>query len=298
MRSGSRPSAADLKFRIYEGVRNSWRSLGKWFSRAATTSWVHKRPYPRSLNLKAVLQQLQTLPILLAVGATVVFAPQNSAEAPHPTYLRAQSARHLHLKNSHSASTITRSAPQHAERLCLDHFVGPFSLLHPFNQLSDAIDDHLARTRSRRAGSEPRVKHHAQNSESQRYASNSAPKPRQYGIFHDHRGGGTPPRGQPDRSEVDRGRRSHSAPDRRCRSDRRARSMGVFSLTSRGLGPSACVTNCHNMSRLYQLSGELSLNTADTCAIAVYPKRRSCPPLSSRDRAGPDPSPRKDVAHD
>ena len=171
---------------------------------------------------------------------------------------------------------LTRSAPQHAERLCLDHFVGPFSLLHPFNQLSDAIDDHLARTRSRRAGSEPRVKHHAQNSESQRYASNSAPKPRQYGIFHDHRGGGTPPRGQPDRPEVDRGRRSHSPPDRRCRSDRRARSTGVFSLTSRGLGPSACVTNCDNMSTLYQISGELSPDTAGTYAMRSASKANAC----------------------
>jgi hypothetical protein len=31
---------------------------------------VHKHPYPRSLNLKAVLPQLQTLSISSAIGAT------------------------------------------------------------------------------------------------------------------------------------------------------------------------------------------------------------------------------------
>jgi hypothetical protein len=93
---------------------------------------VHKHPYPRLLNLKAVLLQLQTLPVLLAVAALVVFAtPQGSAKAPHPAYLRAQSAGRLQLEDPHFASTIEmRPAPQCAERLRLDRFLGPFPLPH------------------------------------------------------------------------------------------------------------------------------------------------------------------------
>ena len=47
-----------------------WRSREKWISRATATSWAHKHPYPRSLNLKAVLPELQTLSISSAIGAT------------------------------------------------------------------------------------------------------------------------------------------------------------------------------------------------------------------------------------
>ena len=47
-----------------------WRSREKWISRAIATSWAHKHPYPRSLNLKAVLPQLQTLSISSAIDAT------------------------------------------------------------------------------------------------------------------------------------------------------------------------------------------------------------------------------------
>ena len=46
-------------------VRNKylilWRSLGKCISRATTRGWLHKHPYSRSLKLKAVFQQSQTL---------------------------------------------------------------------------------------------------------------------------------------------------------------------------------------------------------------------------------------------
>ena len=48
----------------------TWRSREKWISRAIATSWAHKHPYPRSLNLKAVLPQLQTLSISSAIDAT------------------------------------------------------------------------------------------------------------------------------------------------------------------------------------------------------------------------------------
>ena len=129
-------------------------------SRAVTTSWAYKHPYPRSLNLKAVLPQLQTLAILLAVGAAIIFAaPQDRAKARHLAHLRAQSADRIQLEDLHSASTIeTRSAPQRAEPPHRDRFVGPFPLPRPPNQFSDAIADRAARTRSRRPGRERRVK--------------------------------------------------------------------------------------------------------------------------------------------
>jgi hypothetical protein len=54
---------------------------------------VHKHPYPRSWYLKAFLPQSQTLPIVPAACATVVFAvPLRKAKAPRPAYLRAQPA--------------------------------------------------------------------------------------------------------------------------------------------------------------------------------------------------------------
>jgi len=93
------------------------------------------------LNLKAVLLQLQTPPILLAVAAVAVFAtPQDSAKAPHHAYLRAQSAGRLQLEDPNFASTIEmRSAPQRAERLHLDRFLGPFPLPHhPTNDDRDS----------------------------------------------------------------------------------------------------------------------------------------------------------------
>ena len=39
---------------------HAWRSRENWISKADTTSCVNKHPYPRSLNLKAVLPQSQT----------------------------------------------------------------------------------------------------------------------------------------------------------------------------------------------------------------------------------------------
>ena len=109
-----------------------------------------------------------------------------------------------------------------------------------------------ARTRSRRR---PRASGEApcRNTESPCYASKSAPQRQRYGngsfrpcpwassprrsnqILHDRRGGGTSPRLDTYGPQVDRGRRSHRAPNRRCRTDRRTRSPGVFSFTSRRL---------------------------------------------------------------
>src|SRR5262249_51637697 len=54
-------------------------------------------------------------------------------------------------------------------------------------------------------------------------------------ILYDRRGGGTSPRRDTYGPQVDRGRRSHRAPNGRCRTDRRTRSPGVFSFTSRRL---------------------------------------------------------------
>jgi hypothetical protein len=51
-----------------------WRSRQNWTSRTSTAGWEHKRPYLRSLNLKAVLPQAQTLPIVAMAGAAIVFA--------------------------------------------------------------------------------------------------------------------------------------------------------------------------------------------------------------------------------
>jgi excisionase family DNA binding protein len=125
---------------------------------------VHKHPYPRLLNLKAVLPQLQTLPILLAVGVLVVFAtPQGSAKAPHPAYLRAQSAGRLQLEDSHFASTIEmRSAPSAPSDFISIGFSDLFPCrTHPTNAAMPSMIAQPARTRSRRPGRERRVKHRA-----------------------------------------------------------------------------------------------------------------------------------------
>ena len=115
---------------------------------------MHKHPYPRLLNLKAVLLQLQTPPILLAVAAVAVFAtPQDSAKAPHHAYLRAQSAGRLQLEDPNFASTIEmRSAPQRAERLHLDlsRTVSPAA---PPNQVIDDRDSQPEREATARAAS-------------------------------------------------------------------------------------------------------------------------------------------------
>jgi hypothetical protein len=67
--------------------------LGKRVSRATTTSWVHKHPYPRSLNLKAALPQSQTLPIMPGAGAAVTFTVlPRKPKVPRPTRPRAQPA--------------------------------------------------------------------------------------------------------------------------------------------------------------------------------------------------------------
>jgi hypothetical protein len=159
------------------------------------------------LNLKAVLPQLQTLPILLAVGAAIIFAaPQDRAKARHPAYLRAQSAGRLQFEDPHSASTIKmRSAPQRAELLPLDRFRGPFPLPHPF-KCSDAIDDRAAIPNAKPPPG-PRASGEApcRNTESPCYASNPAPQ-RQRQILYDRRGGGTSPRRDTYGPQVDRGR--------------------------------------------------------------------------------------------
>jgi excisionase family DNA binding protein len=116
------------------------------------------------LNLKAVLPQLQTLPILLAVGVLVVFAtPQGSAKAPHPAYLRAQSAGRLQLEDSHFASTIEmRSAPSAPSDFISIGFSDLFPCrTHPTNAAMPSMIAQPARTRSRRPGRERRVKHRA-----------------------------------------------------------------------------------------------------------------------------------------
>jgi hypothetical protein len=52
----------------------NWRSREKWVGTATIASWAHKHPYPRSLNLKAVLPQSQTLRIPPESSARVAFA--------------------------------------------------------------------------------------------------------------------------------------------------------------------------------------------------------------------------------
>ncbi|HEY0722468.1 MAG TPA: hypothetical protein VGD41_00440, partial [Pyrinomonadaceae bacterium] len=75
--------------------------------RATTTSWVHKHPYSRSLNLKAVLPQSQTLPIAPGAGATVVFAvPVRKAKTPRPARPCAQPAGRRQLEDPRFAFTI------------------------------------------------------------------------------------------------------------------------------------------------------------------------------------------------
>jgi hypothetical protein len=53
---------------------DDWRSREKWVVTATIASWAHKHPYPRSLNLKAVLPQSQTLRIPPESSARVAFA--------------------------------------------------------------------------------------------------------------------------------------------------------------------------------------------------------------------------------
>jgi len=228
-----------------------WRSLGKWFSRVITTSWVHKHSYLRSLNLKALSLQLQTLPNLLTVGAAVVFAAsQPSGKSPCSARPRAQSVCHRQLDDSLLACTKRRSALQPADQLRLDRSVVPLPLPRPSNQLSATIDDCATRARSRSSGRARRVTHHSRNVGGPRYASNSAPEhgnrcispwpwapsPRRSNpILHDHRSRGASPRRHPYGPQMDRGRRTRRPPNRRCCPGRRARSLRVSSPTSRRL---------------------------------------------------------------
>jgi hypothetical protein len=54
-----------------------WRSRQKWFTGANSAAWLHKRPFRRSLYLKGLLPQAQTLPIIA-----------EAAELPKPSRLR------------------------------------------------------------------------------------------------------------------------------------------------------------------------------------------------------------------
>jgi excisionase family DNA binding protein len=121
----------------------SWRSREKWVSRATTTGWMHKHPYPRSLDIKAILPQSQTLPIAPAAREVAVVAVplRNPKHPTAPARARKQPA----VINSKTPLT-ERRPPRHR----LDH------RSRPPNQCSGAIDNGARRRHRRRASSPPR----------------------------------------------------------------------------------------------------------------------------------------------
>jgi hypothetical protein len=99
-----------------QGAKGRWRSLGKWFSRAKTIGWVHKHRYPRSLNLKAVFPQSQTVAIASAAArrsSCRASTQWQGASLPTP---RAQPAGRRQLEDPHFASTIDWRSAQRARR--------------------------------------------------------------------------------------------------------------------------------------------------------------------------------------
>ena len=73
-----------------------WRSLGKCISRATTRGWLHKHPYSRSLKLKAVFQQSQTLWTAELWNLSSHAVPHYRVPCPPGTPDRASSAGPLH----------------------------------------------------------------------------------------------------------------------------------------------------------------------------------------------------------
>jgi hypothetical protein len=98
----------------------NWRSREKWVGTATIASWAHKHPYPRSLNLKAVLPKSQTLRIPPEFSARVAFAipRQGATVRPLPSRRSPISPRRLG-EDQHR---------QRSKRHCLDRSVGPFPL--------------------------------------------------------------------------------------------------------------------------------------------------------------------------
>ena len=52
-------------------ICNYWRSRQKWFTGANSVAWLHKQPFRRSLYLKGLLPQAQTLPITPTVRSVL-----------------------------------------------------------------------------------------------------------------------------------------------------------------------------------------------------------------------------------
>ena len=116
-----------------------WRSLGKWCGEAKTIGCVHKHPYPRSLNLKAVLPQLQTVAIASAAERRVSAAPPRNGKAPHSTCSCAQTG-HRQFDDPHSGSTIDwRSVPRRP--VWFQRGVGPSAVPHPQSSAAVLIAD-------------------------------------------------------------------------------------------------------------------------------------------------------------
>src|ERR1700722_14269980 len=89
-----------------------WRSRQDWVCRAITIGWVHKHPYPRSLNLKAVLPQSQTLAIAPAgprARAAVVYVILRKAPKQPPVPARIVTRRgHLATKELGPLQAVRR----------------------------------------------------------------------------------------------------------------------------------------------------------------------------------------------
>jgi hypothetical protein len=94
-----------------------WRSLGKWFGRAKSIGWVHKHPYRRLLNLKAVLPRLQTLAMRAATSRTCV----------KPSYKRSSEQLNAHVRCpcARNCPYARRGSdhPNRAPSACTEHFV-------------------------------------------------------------------------------------------------------------------------------------------------------------------------------
>jgi hypothetical protein len=103
----------------------AWRSLGKWFSRAKTIGWVHKHRYPRSLNLKAVFPQSQTVAIASAAARRSSCRPSTQPHfASTIDWRSAQRARRTASSRSQCRCTVL-SMIAHTAGMDVEYYVAP-----------------------------------------------------------------------------------------------------------------------------------------------------------------------------